>query len=110
MSSMRWERKGDLANVNCLVSAFCLRAVNAVVLRVDSYCLTKQSEMDEAMWNRYAPIPNAMKSREQKDSQFSELLLSSSCNHGHSHLPTHLLYAGLTNPGMAFEVWKTNHP
>ena len=47
MSYEEWAKM--LANVNCLVSVFCLRAVNAVVLRVDSYCLTKQSEMDEAM-------------------------------------------------------------
>ena len=74
MSSMRWERKGDLANVNCLVSAFCLQAVNAVVLRVDSYCLTKQSEMDEAMWNRYAPIPNAM-NENKKTANFQSFIV-----------------------------------
>ena len=74
MSSMRWERKGDLANVNCLVSAFCLRAVNAVVLRVDSYCLTKQSEMDEAMWNRYAPIPNTM-NKNKKTANFQSFIV-----------------------------------
>ena len=80
MSSMRLKQaaarasKGDLANVNCLVSAFCLRAVNAVVLRVDSYCLTKQSEMDEAMWNRYAPIPNAM-NENKKTANFQSLIV-----------------------------------
>ena len=74
MSSMPWERKGDLANVNCLVSAFCLRAVNAVVLRVDSYCLTKQSEMDEAMWNRYAPIPNTM-NENKKTANFQSFIV-----------------------------------
>ena len=34
-------------------------SIHSGFLRVDSYCLTKQSEMDEAMWNRYAPIPKA---------------------------------------------------
>ena len=72
MSYEEWAKM--LANVNCLVSVFCLRAVNAVVLRVDSYCLTKQSEMDEAMWNRYAPIPNAM-NENKKTANFQSFIV-----------------------------------